>query len=81
VVINTASTYHYTSASNRLAALDTRPVAVDPNGNLTRLRALNLSYTPDDRLVTVTSGSRYGYSLYNGLGERAAHFRRLSNRW
>ncbi|BAZ93608.1 uncharacterized protein FOKN1_1209 [Thiohalobacter thiocyanaticus] len=63
------TTYGYTPQTNRLAQLDgdSQAIVLDANGNTTALRGMTLTYTPDNRLASVTNTADY---RYNGLGQR-----------
>ncbi len=59
--------YGHEPFTNRLQHINHQAVLLDANGNTTWLRGMNLSYSPDNRLVEVAGIARYGY---NGLGQR-----------
>ena len=72
-----ATDYSYTPASNRLTGLAGQAVAVDANGNTTRLRGMTLSYSADNRLRSVAGRADYSY---NGLGQRVLKATRATGR-
>jgi RHS repeat-associated protein len=69
--------YTYALASNRMTGLAGQTVAIDANGNTTRLREMTLIYSSDNRLRSVTGRADYSY---NGLGQRVQKATRAKGR-
>lgn len=63
----TTTIFSYEPISNRLVGIDSDPVGVDDNGNMTLLHGVTLEYTTDNRLAAVVDRL---YAMYDGLGQR-----------
>jgi len=66
---STVTHYGYEPLSNRMNYAGSDNVTLDANGNTTLLRGMNLSYSPDNRLISVThqaDTTRYAYNAQGG---------------